>query len=244
VETGTQCVWNYEPSNDHIFRLVAVAAFAGAARTSRRNTGGRASRLLAWPSLRRSRWADRSARRWTRSSKPDFARAALDKDGAVIGYVFESKGFSRVDIDTNESDPVYSLAGQLMGLPLKSLQGFGVPAESYGFANKRLAWETIGPLLDRASPLRTAHLRDPVGPQIQFASGSFIDEVAAAVGGPVAFRLRYLKEPSRYRRRQGGGRARQLAAAPVAAPRPHRRHADRARHRLRPALGCGRRNRR
>ena len=94
------------------------------------------------------------------------ARAALDKDGAVIGYAVESKGFSRIDIDTNESDPAYSLAGQLTGLPLKSLQGFGVPAESYGFANKQLAWETIAPLLDRASPLRTAHLRDPVGPQI------------------------------------------------------------------------------
>ena len=123
-------------------------------------------------------------------------RAALDKDGAVIGYVFESKGFSRIDIDTNESDPSYSLAGQLMGLPLKSLQGFGVPAESYGFANQRLAWETIAPVLDRASPLRTAHLRDPVGPQIQFASESFIDEIAAAIGAdPVAFRLRYLKAP-------------------------------------------------
>jgi nicotinate dehydrogenase subunit B len=123
-------------------------------------------------------------------------RAALDKDGAVIGSVFESKGFSRVDIDTNESDPADSLAGQLTGLPLKSLQGFGVPAESYGFANKRLAWETVAPLLDRASPLRTAHLRDLVGPQIQFASESFIDEIAAAIGAdPVAFRLRYLKAP-------------------------------------------------
>jgi nicotinate dehydrogenase subunit B len=97
------------------------------------------------------------------------ARAALDQDGAVLGYVFESKGYSRIDIDTNESDPAYSLAGQQMGLPLKPLHGFGVPAESYGFANKRLAWETVAPLLDRASPLRTAHLRDPVGPQIQFA---------------------------------------------------------------------------
>jgi nicotinate dehydrogenase subunit B len=58
------------------------------------------------------------------------ARAALDQDGAVIGYVFESKGFSRIDIDTNESDPSYSLAGQLTGFPLKSLHGFGVPAES------------------------------------------------------------------------------------------------------------------
>ena len=68
-------------------------------------------------------------------------RAALDNDGAVVGYVFESKGFSRIDIDTNESDPAYSLAGQLMGLPLKSLRGFGVPAESYGFANRRLAFD-------------------------------------------------------------------------------------------------------
>ncbi|HWZ67068.1 MAG TPA: molybdopterin cofactor-binding domain-containing protein, partial [Stellaceae bacterium] len=124
------------------------------------------------------------------------ARAALDKDGLVIGYVLESKGFSRIDIDTNESDLSYSLAGQLMGLPLKSLPGFGVPAESYGFTNKQLAWETIAPLLDRASPLRTAHLRDPVGPQIQFASESFIDEIAAAIGSdPLAFRLRYLKAP-------------------------------------------------
>ena len=109
---------------------------------------------------------------------------------------YESKGFSRIDIDTNGSNPSCSLAGQLTGLPLKSLQGFGMPAESYGFANKRLAWETVAPLLDRASPLRTAHLRDPDGPQIQFASESFIDEIAAALGAdPVAFRLRYLKEP-------------------------------------------------
>ena len=44
-----------------------------------------------------------------------------------------------------------------------------------------MAWETIPPLLDRASPLRTSHLRDPVGPQIHFASESFMDEVAAAL---------------------------------------------------------------
>jgi len=61
-----------------------------------------------------------------------MARASLDKDGAVLGYTFESKGFSRIDIDTNESDPVYSLAGQLPELPLKSLQGFGAPADSHG----------------------------------------------------------------------------------------------------------------
>jgi nicotinate dehydrogenase subunit B len=52
----------------------------------------------------------------------------------------------------------------------------------------------ISPLLDRASPLRTAHLRDPVGPQIQFASESFVDGIAVAVGADsVVFPLRYLK---------------------------------------------------
>ncbi len=71
-----------------------------------------------------------------------------------------------------------------------------MPGDSYGFENKLVAWETIAPLLDRGSPLRTSHLRDPVGPQIHFASESFIDEVAHAVGSdPVAFRLKYLTAP-------------------------------------------------
>ena len=41
----------------------------------------------------------------------------------MIDYAFESKGFSRADIVTNESDPAYSLTGQPIGLPLKSLRG-------------------------------------------------------------------------------------------------------------------------
>ncbi len=95
------------------------------------------------------------------------ARAALDAAGNVIAYDYLSKGFSRVDVDTNGSQPRDTLAGQDMGVALKSGDGFGFPGDSYGFANKRAAWETIAPLLDRASPLRTAHMRDPVGPQIQ-----------------------------------------------------------------------------
>jgi len=107
-----------------------------------------------------------------------------------------SKGFSRVDVNTNGSKPWDTLAGQTLGVPLKSGDGFGVPAESYEFANKRTSWETIAPLLDRASPLRSSHLRDPVGPQIHFASESFMDEVAAAIGvDPIEFRLRHIKDP-------------------------------------------------
>jgi CO/xanthine dehydrogenase Mo-binding subunit len=123
------------------------------------------------------------------------ARAAIDAQGNVVAYDFVSKGFSRVDVDTNGSKPFDTLAGQTLGVALKSGDGFGVPAESYRFDNKRTAWETIPPLLDRASPLRSSHLRDPVGPQIHFASESFMDEVAAALNvDAVEFRLRYVKD--------------------------------------------------
>jgi nicotinate dehydrogenase subunit B len=122
-------------------------------------------------------------------------RAGLDASGKVIAYDFTSKAFSRVDVNTNGGKPYDTLTGQSLGVALKSGDGFGVPAESYAFDHKRLAWETIPPLLDRSSPLRSAHLRDPVGPQIHFASESFIDEVAAAVNtDPIEFRLRYIAE--------------------------------------------------
>jgi nicotinate dehydrogenase subunit B len=124
------------------------------------------------------------------------ARAGLNASGELIAYEFTSKAFSRVDVDTNGGKPQDTLAGQTLGVALKSGDGFGVPAESYAVENKRLSWETIAPLLDRASPLRSSHLRDPVGPQVHFASESFIDEVAAAVGAdPIEFRLRHIKEP-------------------------------------------------
>ncbi|HEY6995183.1 MAG TPA: molybdopterin cofactor-binding domain-containing protein, partial [Xanthobacteraceae bacterium] len=124
------------------------------------------------------------------------ARAALDAAGNVVAYDFLSRGFSRVDVNTNGSKPWDTLAGQNLGVALKSGDGFGFPGESYGFTNKRAAWETIAPLLDRASPLRSAHMRDPVGPQTCFASESFIDEVAAALNmDPVAFRLHYVRDP-------------------------------------------------
>jgi nicotinate dehydrogenase subunit B len=124
------------------------------------------------------------------------ARAAIDVAGNVVAYEFTSKGFSRLDVQTNGSKPPDTLAGQFRGVPLVVNDGFGVPAESYEFANKRMAWETIPPLLDRGSPLRSAHLRDPVGPQIHFASESFMDEVAAALNlDPVELRLRHVKDP-------------------------------------------------
>jgi CO/xanthine dehydrogenase Mo-binding subunit len=120
------------------------------------------------------------------------ARAAIDASGNVIAYEFTSKAFSLLEVYSNESQPHDTLAGQLLGVPLKPTAAFRVPGDSYEFANKRLAWETIPPLLDRGSPLRTSHMRDPA--MVHFGSESFIDEVAAALGvDPVEFRLRYIK---------------------------------------------------
>ncbi|HLQ91549.1 MAG TPA: molybdopterin cofactor-binding domain-containing protein [Xanthobacteraceae bacterium] len=123
------------------------------------------------------------------------ARAALDAQGNIVAYEFVSKGFSRVDVNTNGSQPHDTLAGHFRGIALKSGDNFGIPGESYEFANKKTYWETIPPLLDRASPLRSSHLRDPVGPQIHFASESFMDEIASTIGvDPLELRLRYVKD--------------------------------------------------
>src|SRR2546423_11712920 len=71
-----------------------------------------------------------------------------------------------------------------------------MPVPSYTCDDGRLGWEPTPPLMDRASPLRSTHLRDPYGPPILFGSESFIDEMAAATEtDPVDFRLRYLTNP-------------------------------------------------
>jgi nicotinate dehydrogenase subunit B len=124
------------------------------------------------------------------------SKAGLDASGTVIAYENISKAFSRLDVSTNEGRAADVLAGHLLGFPLKPEQSFEIPVASYGFAHQRRGWETVPPLMDRASPMRTTHLRDPYGPPILFGSESFMDEVAAATEtDPVDFRLRYLTEP-------------------------------------------------
>jgi len=121
--------------------------------------------------------------------------AGIDELGNVVAYDFLGRGFSRQDVATTENDPKDTLAGQLTGFAPKPTVIFQVPAEAYDFPNKRCGWECASPLRDRASPLRTAHLRDPLGPETHFASESFIDEIAHAAGAdPVVFRLRHLND--------------------------------------------------
>jgi len=125
-----------------------------------------------------------------------FARAALDRDGKVTAWRFETKAFSKRDTMNNEGEPEYTLAGQLLDWPLHPVFLFGHPDESYGFGAIHKISGTIKPLLDRASPLRSAHMRDPGGPQTHYAVESFMDELALATNmDPVAFRLRYVTNP-------------------------------------------------
>ncbi|MCH8867536.1 MAG: xanthine dehydrogenase family protein molybdopterin-binding subunit, partial [Proteobacteria bacterium] len=122
-------------------------------------------------------------------------RAGLDDTGDVIGYHFNVKGFSRADMNSRENDPSEVLAGHLLGHASTPAWRMQTPAESYRFDNKRYSWEALPPLRKQASPLRTAHFRDPYGPEVHFASESFIDELAYASGkDPLAFRLAHVTD--------------------------------------------------
>ncbi len=120
-------------------------------------------------------------------------RAALDAKGNVLAYEFMSKAFDRQNVRSNESKPRDNLAGQALGVKLKPRTFFRSPEDIYTMPARRLGWEVIPPFLDRYSPLRTSHLRDPIGPQIHFASDQFHDMLAEEAGlDPVEYRLKYL----------------------------------------------------
>jgi CO/xanthine dehydrogenase Mo-binding subunit len=123
-------------------------------------------------------------------------KAGLDAQNAVAGWYFRARGFSGWDVNFNASEPRDTLVGQLTGFAKGDAHNFGVPGESYEFPQAVQYWETVPTFLDRASPLRTAHMRAPQEPQVHFAHESFIDEVAAAAGlDPIALRLQHLTDP-------------------------------------------------
>lgn len=117
------------------------------------------------------------------------------REGDIAGWYFRARGFSGWDVMFNASEPRDTLVGQLTGFAKGDAHNFGVPGESYAFPSGIKFWETIPPLLERASPLRTSHMRAPQEPQLHFAQECFIDEAAHALGvDPIALRLRYLRD--------------------------------------------------
>ena len=123
-------------------------------------------------------------------------RGALDGAGKVLAYDLEARGYSGRIRPSGTDAPGDALSVQLIGgARAKSTDLFQYSDENYRFANKRktshlVAWEQSLP-----TGLRTAHLRDPDGMAMCFASECFIDEMAHAAGrDPVEFRLAHLDE--------------------------------------------------
>ena len=173
------------------------------------------------------------------------ARAAIDASGKVIAYEFMSRGLPRVDVNSNESQPYDTLAGQLTGVALKSGDGFAVPQR---ILRLRQQIHVLGNGAAAARPrLAAAHLASarsgrPANPLrkriLHGRSGGGIEHGSGRVPSAICAR------PARYRRDQGGGGESQLAIAAVAAQGPERQQGLRPGLRLRAARPDARRHRR
>jgi CO/xanthine dehydrogenase Mo-binding subunit len=140
---------------------------------------------------------------WTRQEEtawdakgPAFTfklKGALDAQGNLTAFEFQARAADYNHLGYNEPDTV--LIAQLMGRRRATAANgsSGTPSDMYNIANKRSVTEVVGLPLLWETPLRTGNLRDPNGPQITFASESFVDELAAAAkADPVEFRLKLL----------------------------------------------------
>ena len=120
-------------------------------------------------------------------------RGGLDAQGQVVVLDYAARAADFYHLGYNEADTV--LIAQLMGVrratPAAGRARF--PTEMYAIANRRTTTDVVSMPLVHETPLRTGNLRDPDGPQVTFASESFIDELATAANAdPVEFRLRLL----------------------------------------------------
>jgi CO/xanthine dehydrogenase Mo-binding subunit len=152
-------------------------------------------------------------------------RGGLDSSGHLVALDYTARAVDHYHLGYNEADTV--LIAQLMGTRrAKPATGnAGSPSDMYAIPNRRTAGHIVSLPLVWETPLRTGNLRDPNGPQLTFASESFIDELAAAAGAdPLEFRLRLLTGATTDD--SGFKRARSLAVVRAAAeafgwePRP------------------------
>jgi CO/xanthine dehydrogenase Mo-binding subunit len=120
-------------------------------------------------------------------------RGGLDAQGNLVALDYSARSADYNHVGYNEPDTV--LIAQLMGVKKErpAPGSAGTPVEVYAIPHTRMSSDVISLPLAFETPLRTGNLRDPNGPQIAFASESFIDEMAAAANAdPVEFRLRLL----------------------------------------------------
>lgn len=143
-------------------------------------------------------------------------RGALDAAGALAGYEFNARACDYNHVGYNEPDSV--LIAHLMGVRReKPAAGrASLPSDVYAIPHRRMLGDVVGLPLIWETPLRTGNLRDPDGPQVTFASESFVDELALmAKTDPLEFRLKLLSGSTRDD--TGFRRARSIAVLKAAA---------------------------
>jgi nicotinate dehydrogenase subunit B len=123
-------------------------------------------------------------------------KAGIDERGNVLAHRFKARGFSSWNVLPWELAPEETLAGMLTGAKPTPKNNFGVAGNAYKFPAQYAFFQTVPPLYNGPSPLRTGQFRAPQTPQLLFGQESFMDELALEAGAdPVAFRLRYVSEP-------------------------------------------------
>ncbi|HUQ87977.1 MAG TPA: molybdopterin cofactor-binding domain-containing protein [Vicinamibacterales bacterium] len=141
---------------------------------------------------------------WTRQEEtgwdtkgPAYAvtmRGALDARGQLVALDYDARAadFNHVGYNEAETVLIAQLMGQRKAQPARGRASF--PSDKYSVPNRRMAGSVVPMPLAWETPIRMGNLRDPDGPQVTFASESFIDELAfAAKADPVAFRLALLE---------------------------------------------------
>ena len=117
-------------------------------------------------------------------------RGGLDAQGNLVAFDYDARAADHHHLGYNEFDTV--LIAQLTGMRrAPNCGGAATPSDMYAIPNRRMAAHVVSLPLVWETPLRTGNLRDPNGPQVTFASESFIDELAAAAkADPVEFRMK------------------------------------------------------
>jgi nicotinate dehydrogenase subunit B len=168
----------------------------------------------------RVQWSREEETAWD-TKGPAYAvtmRGGLDAQGGLVALDYDARAADHNHLGYNEHDSVLiaQLTGRRKAEPARGRASY--PTDMYAVPNRRHAGSVVPLPLVWETPLRTGNLRDPDGPQVTFASESFIDELAAAAKqDPLAFRMKLIEaRPS-----DDGGfkKARSLACLRAAAER-------------------------
>ncbi len=144
----------------------------------------------------RMQWSRQEETAWD-TKGPAYAitmRGALDAQGQLVALDYDARAADYNHIGYNEHDTVLlaQLTGHRKAEPARGRASF--PSDKYAIPARRMTGSVVPLPLSWETPVRTGNLRDPDGPQVTFASESFIDELAAAAkADPVAFRLGLLE---------------------------------------------------